>query len=129
MSFVDPTDGSRNILQSSPGRGGKVTLAGTVKRGDSIGYSSGWKQADSDAPIYAQLVALQSGVSGDVITVGDSAVIDFGSGCTATPGDKLYLSNTAGTYATTPGTTAEQTGVMLDAQVGMVWAEHGQHSP
>ncbi len=128
MAFVDPTTGSRIILQSSPGQGSQVTLAGTVKVGDPIGYSSGWKQADSDAVIYPQLIAGQSGVSGDVITVYDSAIIDFGSGCTATAGGLLYLDTTAGTYTTT-STSAMQIGRMLTARVGMVWGEHGVHSP
>ncbi len=128
MSFVDPTTGSRVILQSAPGQGFPITLAGTVKVGDPIGYSSGWKQADYDAPIYPQMIAGGSGVSGDTITAYDSAIIDFGSGCTATAGDLLFLHSTAGAYTTT-STSAMQIGRMLNARVGMVWGEHGLHSP
>ena len=71
----------------------KITLAGTVTKGDAIGYSSGWKRALATAGSAVQLrgVAGESGVSGDVITgfFGPSIVADRFSG--ATVGGAVYV--------------------------------------
>jgi len=82
----------------------KVTLAGTVAKGDPIGYSSGWVRADADAaagPIHADLVALEAGVSGDVILAAPAAQVSgrFGGACV--PGTRVYASAAAGQYTET----------------------------
>jgi len=48
-----------------------VTLAGTVSKGDILGYSAGWKRAlaTTGAVIAPRVVALADGVSGGVIKV------------------------------------------------------------
>jgi len=52
------------------------------------------------------------------------AIIDFGSGCTATNGADLYLSNTAGDYSASAGNMSRIVGRMLNAQVAHVWGIH-----
>lgn len=75
-----------------------ITLAGTVAKGDLLGYSTGWKRAwgDASALIQPRLVALESGVSGNVIKACPVAQVDgrFGSACV--PATQLYASNAAG---------------------------------
>ncbi|HLB26891.1 MAG TPA: hypothetical protein VJN32_04525 [Dehalococcoidia bacterium] len=89
----------------------KITLSGTVIAGDLIGYSSGWKRALATVgtAIQAKLIALEGGVSGDVIEVCREAVIDgFTSG---TAGGLLYLEEGAGVGGgyteTAPATTGD----------------------
>lgn len=101
MSFVEPTDGTRIVKEGI----GKVhlTLSGSCLPGDALGYDDGWYQCNSnssaDLAEYADFVAGESGVSGDIITAYREALLDFGSGCTADLGDKLYLSDvTSGDY-------------------------------
>lgn len=85
----------------------KVTLAGTVTRGDLIGYSTGWKTADANVaagPIYAQLVAMNDGVSGDEIEACRSCTIYDGD-APYTAGSIYYTSGTAGEATLTKPTT------------------------
>jgi hypothetical protein len=98
MAFADDTTGGRIIKEGV--RPVKITLAGTVKVGDLLGYSSGWKAADmnSSPKVYPELVAGGAGVSADVITAFREAVIDFGSDCTATAGDRVFASTDGGQY-------------------------------
>ncbi len=91
MAFADPQVG--RVIKDS-GRGtqpGAVTLAGTVSRGDVLGYSSGWKRALATAGgvIQGRLVALQDGVSGDVIPVSTNPVVSGYTGATA--GSYVYV--------------------------------------
>lgn len=103
MAFADSRP--RTVRMGRPRL--KVPLSGTVYKGDLIGYSSGWKQADADGSIRAEYIAGEDGVSGDEITVYEVAEIAVGlSGLTK--GNPIYLSSTAGSYATIAYTTFTQ---------------------
>ena len=117
MSFVDNTTGGRVILEGIEPV--KVTLAAACKPGDLLGYNSGWVLADTNSSpkVYPELVAGQSGAIADVITAYRKAYVDFGSGCTATAGDRVYASNTAGGYdGVASNDQGACVGVMADAQ-------------
>lgn len=91
MAFADPGQ-DRVIVDSGVGPyPPTVTLAGTVKRGDVLGYSSGWKRALATAGgvIQGRLIALADGVSGDVIPVSPRAVVSGYTGATA--GNPIYV--------------------------------------
>ena len=91
MAFADPQEG-RSIIDSGRGpQPGTVTLAGTVSAGDVLGYSSGWKRALATAGSVIQgcLVALKSGVSGNVIPVSYDPVVGGYTGATA--GGYVYV--------------------------------------
>lgn len=122
MAFAEPTDGARIVMEGKNPH--KVTLNGTVQPGDPLAISSNeYVRADaSDATKEPIAIAGEYGLDGDIITAYESAVIDFGSGCTATIGDTLYLSDTAGDYDTSAGTTKYIIGRMTTAQIGHVWA-------
>ena len=85
MAFSDPAKG-RTVIDS--GRGvepGKVTLAEDCKRGDVLGYSSGWKRAlaTTGSVIQGRLVAMADGVSAGQVPVSASPVIGGYTGATA----------------------------------------------
>ncbi len=91
MAFADPAKG-RTVIDS--GRGvepGKVTLAEDCKRGDVLGYSSGWKRAlaTTSSVIQGRLVALADGVSAGQVPVSAGAVIGGYTG--ATVGGYVYV--------------------------------------
>ena len=121
MAFVDNTTGGRVILEGFMPV--KVALSGAVSVGDLIGYASGWKAADTNSSPknYPELVAGTDGASGDTITAYREASVDFGSGCTATAGDRVFASNTAGGYE---GSAANDqgycVGVMTTAQIAFL---------
>lgn len=71
----------------------QITLAGTVKTGDAIGYSSGWKRALATVgtAIQGQLVAGEDGVSGDVITAYYVAVVGGSRFSGGTAGSSVYV--------------------------------------
>ena len=124
MAFVDATTGGRVIKEGI--RPVKVTLSGAVKVGDLIGYSSGWKAADmnSSPKVYPELIAGSTGASGDEIVAYGGAVIDFGTGCTATAGDKIYSSTDAGQYVgAASNDQARVAGTMVSAQVAFIELE------
>ena len=85
MAFSDPGTG-RVILDS--GRGTepeKVTLAEDCKRGDVLGYSSGWKRAlaTTGSVIQGRLVALADGKNGEEVPVSANPAVGGYSGATA----------------------------------------------
>jgi hypothetical protein len=86
----------------------KGTLAGTVKRGDVLAYSSGWVRALATVGTATQgrAVALQDGVSGDVIDIAVAAVISGLSG--GTPGGAVYCAEgtDSGEYTETAPSTS-----------------------
>jgi len=91
MAFSDPGKG-RNIINSNVGpEAPTVTLAEACKRGDVLGYSSGWKLALATVgtAIQGRLVALAGGAVGDVIPVSPNPVVSGYSG--ATPGGYVYV--------------------------------------
>jgi hypothetical protein len=73
-----------------------ITLSGTVIAGDLIGYSSGWKRAlaTTGTAIVTRFVALEGGVSGDVIEVASVAVVGGFTG--GTLGGAVYNEEGAG---------------------------------
>jgi len=91
MAFEDPGKG-RNIINSNVGpEAPTVTLAEACKRGDVLGYSSGWKLAlaTTGTAIQGRLVALADGAIGDVIPVSPNPVVSGYTG--ATPGGYVYV--------------------------------------
>jgi hypothetical protein len=68
----------------------RVTLAEACKKGDLLGYSSGWKRALATVgtAIQAKLIAGEDGASGDVITAYSTALVSGFTG--GTPGGALY---------------------------------------
>ena len=79
-----------------------LVLAGAVSQGDLIGYSSGWKRADADAAtnIYAQYIAMQSGITGDKIKACKKVLL-FDEDAPWTANTAQYLSGTAGSMTET----------------------------
>lgn len=89
----------------------EITLAGTVVQGDAVGYDSGWKRALATAGTAIQMrcVALQDGVSGDVIKAAFGSAIIGGSRFSGTTvGGAVYVAEGSdnGQYTETePSTT------------------------
>lgn len=109
-----------------------VTLAGTVTRGDVLGYSGGWVRALATvgSTVQGTLVALEDGVSGDVIQAARGVVMaDRLTGMT--PGGVLYVAEGSlnGQYTETkPSTTNDVTtpvGFSLSATEAVIWPESG----
>lgn len=82
----------------------QVTLNGSVKYGDPIAYNgTGWVQADaSDAStnLYAQYIAGNTGVSGDIIPAYRTCTL-YDADAPYTVGSPLYVSGTAGSLTHT----------------------------
>jgi hypothetical protein len=99
----------------------KITLSGTCIAGDLLGFSSGWKRALATVgtAIQSKLIALEGGVSGDVIEVCGEAIIDgFTSG---TDGSLLYLEEGAGVgggYTETAPTTTGDVNTIIGYIIG-----------
>ena len=109
MAFSDPRK-DRQILWSPGPQAPTVTLAGAAKRGDILGYSSGWKQAlaTTGSVIQGRLVALADGALGATIPVATMAVVGGYAG--ATPGSPVYVdegSNNGGVTQTAPSTSGD----------------------
>lgn len=121
MAFTDNTTGGRTILQ---GIGPvQIAITDTVKPGDLIGLNSSgnWVRADgnSSPAIGAKFIAGQAGVSGDTITAYAKAVIGGVSG--AAKGDRVFLSDTAGQYASSASATLrQQVGIALTATEALI---------
>ena len=115
MAFADPGI-SRQILSSGVGpEAPTVTLAEACKRGDILGYSSGWKRALATvtAVIQGRLVALADGAIGDVIPVSPRAVVGGYTGATA--GNPIYVAegtSNGQVTETIPNTTNDATTVI-----------------
>jgi hypothetical protein len=109
VAFSDPAK-DRQIMASGFGpEAPTVTLAAAVKRGDVLGYSSGWKKAiaTTGGVIQGRLVALADGAIGDVIPVSPCAHVGGYSGATA--GGYVYVnegSNNDGTVTQTAPSTS-----------------------
>ena len=123
MSFSDPGTG-RNIINSNVGpEAPTVTLAEACKRGDVLGYSTGWKLAlaTTGTAIQGRLVALADGAVGDVIPVSPNPVVSGYSG--ATPGGYVYVAEGTDkgqitqTAPSTAGDICNRIGVALSATV------------
>lgn len=109
MALTEASPRNRNVIAIGPKF--KITLAGTVIAGDCVGYSSGWKRALATVAtaIQTKLIALEGGVSGDVIEVTREAVISGFTG--GTPGGLAYNeegTGVGGGYTeTAPATTGD----------------------
>ncbi len=111
MSFSDSIGGRIILAGYLPVQ---ITLSEAVRAGDLIGYSSGWKRADGNNSIYAELIAGGNGANGEALfTAYRIARISGVSGGTA--GGTMYLSDTAGGYAESAGTVSQRVGFMLSA--------------
>ena len=110
MAFADPGI-NRKIQNSNVGpEAPTVTLAEACKRGDVLGYSSGWKRAlaTTGTAIQGRLVALQDGAVGDVIPVSPNPVVSGYTGATA--GNYVYVaegSDNGQITETAPDTTGD----------------------
>ena len=87
-----------------------VTLAEACKRGDVLGYDSGWKLAlaTTGTAIQGRLVALADGAVGDKIPVSPNPVVSGYTG--ATPGGYIYVaegSDSGQITDTAPDTTGD----------------------
>lgn len=115
MAFADTA--VRTLLEAiNPG---KVVLAAACEDGDLLGYSAGWKLADGNAGIVAEMIAMEQGIIGQEISACPAAVITgFIDG---TAGAAVYLSDTAGSYAASASATSgQQVGEMLDATTATI---------
>jgi len=88
-----------------------LTLNGAVKKGDVLAHNgTGWVQADaSDAAtnLYAQYIAMQGGVSGNIIK-GCKGCVLYDHDAIYTANSPLYVSGTAGALThTRPATAAD----------------------
>ena len=115
MAFADPGK-DRQIIDSGVGRyPPTVTLAVACKRGDVLGYSSGWKPALAtvSSVVQGRVVALSDGAIGDVIAVSPRALVGGYTG--ATPGNPVYVAEGTSNgqiTETIPATTNDATTVV-----------------
>ena len=117
MAFAD--DGiSRKIENSNVGPSAPtVTLAEACKRGDVLGYSSGWKRAlaTTSSVIQGRVVALQDGEEGDEVPVSPCPVVSGYTG--ATPGSPVYVAEGSDNGKITQ--TAPDTSGDADTEIGI----------
>ena len=87
------------VIENAERINGKLTLNGTVKRGNTLAYNgTGWVQADaSDATtnLYAQYIAMESGESSTIIPGCKSCVL-YDEDAPYTANATQYVSATAG---------------------------------
>ena len=95
MAFNDPGK-DRQILWSPGPQAPLVTVAVDVKRGDVLGYSSGWKKAiaTTGGVIQGRLVALSDAPASGTCPVAHIAVVGGYTG--ATPGNPIYVNEGSG---------------------------------
>jgi hypothetical protein len=121
MAFSDSQANAVVIPVSEDGIS-SVTLAGTVTKGDALGFSSGWKRAlaTTGSVIQMRCVALEDGVAGQRIAVCfGECYIKGGRFSGGTPNGALYVAegSDSGKYTQTqPSTSGDATtrvGTML----------------
>ena len=125
MSFADPGTG-RSIVSSGVGpQAPTVSMAEACKRGDVLGYSSGWKRALATVgtAIQGRVIALADCESGKECPVSPRAVVSGYSG--ATPGASIYVAEgtdygkVTETAPSTSGDATTITGIALSATTVM----------
>jgi hypothetical protein len=114
-AFAD--GGTGGLILGHDGVVGNITLAEGCRKGDLLGYSSGWYKALATTPnqIYAMAVALMDGVTGDVIQVCFGKTKLGGRLSGMTPGNPLYCAEGTddGQYTdTAPSTTGDVTTIV-----------------
>lgn len=121
MAFVDSTKG-RTMLGIDAGEELAIKDGVSVKAGDLLGYSSGWCLADANAGIRAQFVAGTACEGNGVTKIRGHklAWVGFEDGTEGTEGADLYLSDTAGSYADSPGAEPQRVGVLATKQRGAI---------
>ncbi len=106
MAFSDAQTGAIIYHGESPA---PIKLAGTVSKGDAVGYSSGWKRALATVSSVVQMrcVASEDGVADQVITAYFGAVELGGRFTGATAGGAMYVAEgtSTGQYIQTAPTT------------------------
>ena len=134
MAFADAQDNA-TILHGQDEA--TITLAGTVKKGDALGFSSGWKRALATVGSVVQMrcVAGSDGVSGQDITAYFGIVVVGGSRFSgATAGGALYVAEgtDSGKYTQTAPTTSGDAnkivGYMLSATEAVLLPNHNDDS-
>ena len=109
MAFSDP--GQHRQIQWSPGpQAPEVTVAVAVKRGDILGYDSGWKKAiaTTGGVIQGRLVALADAAANAKVPVSHIAVVGGYSG--ATPGSPVYVNEGSDNDGTVTQTAPDTSG-------------------
>jgi hypothetical protein len=109
MAFSDPAKDRQ--IQWSPGpQAPEVTVAVAVKRGDILGYSTGWKKAiaTTGGVIQGRLVALADAEADKKVPVSHIAVVGGYSG--ATPGSPVYVNEGASNDGTVTQTAPDTSG-------------------
>uniref|UniRef100_A0A6H1ZIT8 Uncharacterized protein n=1 Tax=viral metagenome TaxID=1070528 RepID=A0A6H1ZIT8_9ZZZZ len=126
MAFVDAESGA--ILYEKEGEG-TIVLAGTVTKGDILGYSAGWKIAiaTTGGVVQARCVAGEDGVSGQRIVVYFDRVVMGGRFSGGTAGAALYVAEASGedghyieTAPSTSGDATKKIGYMVSASIGVI---------
>lgn len=130
MAFADAQDNAQILYGEVPA---SIPLAGTVSKGDALGYSGGWKRAlaTTGSVVQIRCVAAEDGVSGQYITAYFGVTIIGGSRFSGgTTNGKLYVAEGSdnGQYTQTApsdsGDATTEAGVMLSATVAMVMPAH-----
>ena len=124
MALTEPTTGRTIDEAVFPI---KITMAGDCKRGDLLGYSSGWKRALATVgtAIQAKLIAGEDAITGEVITAYGSAKMSGYSG--GTPGAAVYAAEGTSygcVTETAPATSGDCNtiiGLILTATEIMLW--------
>jgi uncharacterized protein YaiE (UPF0345 family) len=112
MAFADGT--LYNVLEASAPH--QITLksnSGAVKKGEMVGYNSGWVLADDALGYSAVFIALEDGTSSGTINVCSAAIVSGVTG--ATPGAVVYLDDSGHYDPTVGGTTVQVVGRFLTA--------------
>ncbi len=120
MAFADQQTGGTIIYGEAPAI---ITLAGTTKKGDGLGYSGGWQRAlgTTAGVIAMRAVAGEDGVSGQTIVAYFGKCVLGGRFSGATANGAVYVAEgtAAGQYTqTAPSTSGDLTirvGVALNA--------------
>lgn len=111
MAFADGT--LYNVLEASTPFPITIKAATTVRKGEMLGYSSGWVLADDATGVSAVAIALQDGTGGDVINVCSSAIVTGVTG--ATPGAVVYLDDSGHYDPSVGAVTVQAVGRFLTA--------------
>jgi hypothetical protein len=136
MAFADSQDNAVVVPVSNDGVS-TVTLAGTVTKGDAIGYDDGWKRAlaTTGSVVQMRCVALEDGVSGQRIAVCFGEVYLKGSRFSGgTEGSALYVAEGTSngqyteTIPTDSGDATTRVGTVVSATEAILTPNHNVDS-